>query len=400
MKLARRLVLAVVALALAGVMVWAYLPQPVAVSVAAVTRGPLQVVVEEDGRTRLRERYVVTPPVTGFLRRLALHAGDSVSAGQALFELEPLPAGALDARAQAEARARVARAAASLRAAQAQAAAANTSLEFALRERERLEPLLKGGQVSKAQYDLAAANAERGAAALESARAAIEVARYEKQAAETALRYAAGERGGGRVTVSAPVGGRVLEIQREDEGVVSAGTPVLSIGDLRSLEIVTEVLSVDAVRIRPGMAVHIDHWGGEARLEGRVRSVDPAAFTKVSALGVEEQRVKVVSDLTSPPEDWSTLGDAYRVQTRFVIADSAAVLRLPHSSLFRAGNDWAVYGVADGHIAQRTVRLGQRGLLYAEVLEGLAEGEQVVTYPDDTLAPGMRVRIRETETAD
>lgn len=394
MKAARRLVLAAIALALVAALAWAYRPGAVSVTAATVARGPLEVVVEEDGRTRVRERYAVTPPVTGYLRRVALHAGDAVRAGQALFELEPLPAAALDARSRAEARARVAGAAAAERAARAQVDAAATAADLALRERARLQPLFESGQVAKSQYDRAIVEAERADAALSAARAAVEVARHEQQAAATALQYAAGERSGGRMTVTAPVGGVVLRVHREDEGVVAAGTPIVTIGDPASLELVTEVLSVDAVRIRPGMAVRVERWGGDAILEARVRTVDPGAFTKVSALGVEEQRVEVVSDLATPRDAWAGLGDAYRVETRFVIWRGEDVLRVPHSSLFRHGDDWAVFAVEDGRLAQRSVTLGQRGLLYAEVLAGLAAGDVVVTYPDDTLASGARVEVR------
>lgn len=394
MRLARKLVFAAIVLVIAGLLAWAYRPGAVAVTVERVTRGPLEVVVEEDGRTRIRERYVVTPPVAGYLRRLEIHAGDTVTAGQRLFELEPLPAAALDARSLAEARARAAQAAAAERAAEAEAAQAAAAAAFALRERARLRPLFDAGQLSKAQYDRAAADAERSDALLAAARAAADVARHERRAAETSLRYAAGERSRGRMTITAPVGGVVLVIEREDEGVVAAGAPILAIGDPGSLELVTDVLSSDAVRLRPGMPVRVDRWGGEALLEGRVRTVDPAAFTKVSALGVEEQRVRVISDLLAPREQWLALGDAYRVETRFVVWSAEDALRVPHSSLFREGAEWAVYVVAAGRLELRRVRIGRRGVLHAEVREGLAEGDTVVTYPDDTLRAGLRATPR------
>jgi HlyD family secretion protein len=190
----------------------------------------------------------------------------------------------------------------------------------------------------------------------------------------------------------------VLEVQREDEGVVTAGQPIMTIGDPRSLEIVVDVLSADAVRIRPGMTMKLERWGGDVPLAARVRTVDPTAFTKVSALGVEEQRVKVVGDLVTPPEQWSTLGDAYRVEASFVLWESDDVLRVPHSSLFRSGHGWAVYTVTDGRAALRPVKVGHLGLLHAEVVGGLDEGQVIVTYPDDQLQDGARVEIREHET--
>ncbi|MCK9368317.1 MAG: efflux RND transporter periplasmic adaptor subunit [Metallibacterium scheffleri] len=399
MKLTRKIFLALALLAVGLLIAWAYRPEATLVSVTTVSRGPLQVVVAEDGQTRIRERYVMTPPITGYVQRLQLHVGDAVKAGQVLFTLEPLPPAALDARARAETQAQVLRAEAAMRAAETNAQAAAADATFAVREQARLRPLFDTGQISRTQYDRAASDADRAGAALQSARAAIEVAAYERQAAQTALRYAAGERGAAeRIKVASPVSGVVLDIQREDEGVVTAGQPVLSVGDPRSLEIVIDVLSADAVRIRPGMAVWLERWGGSEALEARVRTVDPTAFTKVSALGVEEQRVRVVSDLLTPAERWPLLGDAYRVEARFVLWESADALRVPHSSLFRAGEQWAVFAAQDRRAARRLVKLGHHGVLFAEILDGLAEGETIVTYPDDRLADGARVEVREVET--
>lgn len=399
MKFVRKLTLLAALLGIAILIGWAYRPSPVRVSVAQVTRGALQVVVREDGQTRIRERYVVTPPVTGYVQRLELHVGDPVDAGQVLFTLEPLPPTTLDARARADARARVARAGAALQATEADAQAAAAAAAYAVQEQGRLRPLFDTGQVSKTQYDRVAMEADRASAALRVARAAIDVARYEKESAETALRYSVGDRANDApVQVRAPVKGVVLEVQREDEGVVTAGQPIMTIGDPRSLEIGVDVLSADAVRIRPGMAMQLDRWGDDVRLAGRVRTVDPTAFTKVSALGVEEQRVKVVGDLVTPPEQWSALGDAYRVEAGFVLWESEDVLRVPHSSLFRSGDGWAVYAVADGRAVVRPVEVGHLGLLHAEVVSGLDERQVIVTYPDDQLEDGTPVEIREHET--
>lgn len=396
MRSRRKILLLVIAVFVTLLIVWSYRPAAMPVSVVMVSRGPLQVLVEEDGQTRIRERYTVTPPVSGYMRRVDLHVGDAVAAGQVLFRLEPLPPGALDARARAEAEARVSRAQAALRTAQVDAEAALASATLAAREQARLGQLLESGQVARAQYDRTAAEKDRATAGLAAARAAIDMARYEKQAAETSLRHAAGERGGaGEIAVPSPIGGTVLDIRRESEGVVAAGEPVLVVGDPRSLELVTEVLSADAVRIRPGMQVQVDRWGGGEALEARVRTVAPLAFTKVSALGIEEQRVRVVSDLVSPATSWAALGDAYRVETRFVLWESPAALRVPHSSLFRNGDGWAVFVVQDGRAQRRSVRIGQRGVLHAEVIDGLREGDAVVTYPDDRLGDGVRVKNRE-----
>lgn len=398
MKIARKVILIAAALIVAGLIAWAYRPEAVLVSVARVGQGPLQVLVEEDGQTRIHERYVVTPPVAGYMRRVIVHVGDRVNAGDPLVTLEPLPPVSLDARSRAEARAGVARAAAAVRAAEVDAQAAAASATFAIGEQARLRPLFDTGAVSKTQYERAASEADRAHSALVAARAAIDIARYEKQAAETALRYAAGERNQTeKIVVTSPVTGAVLDVLRESEGVVTAGQPLLTVGDPRSLELVTDVLSSDAVRIKPGMKVLVERWGGDEPLEARVRTVDPTAFTKVSALGVEEQRVKVVSDLVTPPDRWTSLGDAYRVETRFVIWEASDVLRIPHSALFHVGDKWALFVARNGRVQRRFVSLGQRGVYFAEVTQGLQEGDFIVTYPDDRLADGTRIGIREVE---
>lgn len=397
-KLRRWLVPGTVAALLVAAIGLAYRPPAIPVSVSPVERGRVEVVVEEDGVTRIRERYTVTPPVTGYVARLDLHVGDAVEPGQVLFALEPLPAAALDARARAEAQAGVARALAAERAATTAAKAAQASAEFASREVARLEPLYRTGAVPRNQYDQAVAEADRTAANLASARSAIEVARYEREAAETALRYAGGAREGERrIEVRSPVGGSILIVHREDEGVVQAGTPIVTVGDPHSLEVVVDVLSADAVRIRPGMTVWLERWGGDAALEARVRQVEPVAFTKISALGVEEQRVRVIADIAAPEDTWRRLGDAYRVEARFVLEEHADALRVPHSSLFRDGERWSAFIVDNGRARLRQVTPGARGLLHTEVIDGLAEHQTVVTYPDDRLADGTRVSVRETE---
>ncbi|MFP5305348.1 MAG: efflux RND transporter periplasmic adaptor subunit [Gammaproteobacteria bacterium] len=395
----RRLIPALTAVTVLVLIVWAYWPAPVAISASAVTRGPVQVVVQEDGVTRIRDRYTVMSPVTGYVGRLQLRVGDRVEAGQTLFTLEPLPAAALDVRAKAEAEAQVARARAAERAAETAARAAEASAELARRELARLEPLLKTGAVSRNQYEQAAAEAERSAANLASARSAIEVARYEREAAQTTLRYAGGARvDTAAIEVRAPIDGAVLILHREDEGAVQGGTPMLMLGDPHSLEIVVDVLSADAVRIRAGMPVQLEDWGGGVPLAARVRHVEPVGFTKISALGVEEQRVRVICDLAEPAERWRELGDGYRVDARFILHDAADALRVPHSSLFRVDDRWSVFVVLDGRARLREVRLGARGLLHSEIRDGLKEGEVVVTYPDDRIVDGTRVRVAETET--
>lgn len=397
MKLRRNHLLIVLAvLAAAAALAWAYRTPSVPVDTVQATRGPLEVTTEEDGIVRVRERYVVTPPVAGFMQRVLVHAGDKVQAGQLLFVLEPLPPGALDFRARDEAAARVSHARSAAEAAEMNRRSAEFQAEHAAREELRARELVGSGIVSKAEYDTAKSAADQTRAELEASRASVRMARFELEAAQTALRYTGGERkaASDHIEVKAPVDGVVLTVQREDEGAVTAAMPVLTIGDQHALEVMVEVLSADAVRIRPGMEARLERWGGPAPLLARVRTVEPSAFTKISALGVEEQRVRVIADLVSPPQDWANLGDAYRVETRFVLWRSEDALRLPHSCLFRAGQDWEVFTVRDGRARRRTVKVGQRGTQYAQLLGGVNEGEVVILYPDDRLSDGGRVQAR------
>lgn len=397
MKLYRRIALAAFALLIAGAIVYAYLPRPVQVSVTRVSRGFMDVSVEEDGRTRVRERYVVTAPVPAYAPRLPWDVGDSVRAHETLAMLSPLPPGALDVRTRAQAEARVAQARAALRAAETNADAAQADADFAAREQARLRKLRASGVMSQAALDQAETEAHRAAAMLASARSAIDVARYDLSAAVAALRFTAGAQAATeKVPLFSPVDGAVLSIEHQDEGAVAAGQPLLTVGNPHSLEVSVDVLSSDAVRLHPGGRVVFTQWGGEAPLKGRVRNVEPVAFTKVSSLGVEEQRVLVIVDFASPEKDWLALGDGYRLEARFIIWESKDALRVPVSALFRSGADWAVLLVKDGRIMRQPVRLGERGELYGQVLGGLSAGEVVVTYPDDSLKEGERADIVQT----
>lgn len=394
MKLVRRLGLILLGLLIAAAIIYAYLPRAVDVTVTTISRGAMDVSVEEEARTRVRERYTVTAPLAAYAPRLEMHVGDVVRAGQVLTRLQPLPPGALDVRSRAQAEAHVAQARAALQAAETNADAAHAAADYADRELARLKPLRASGAISQSQLDQADMDARRTAAMLASSRSAIEVAKYDLASAQAVLRYAAGVKSGDeRVPVLSPVAGVVLAVQHEDEGAVSAGQPLLAVGDPHSLEVTVDLLSSDAVRVRPGTRVIFSRWGGETPLEGRVRNVEPVAFTKISSLGVEEQRVLVIVDFTSPGEQWLALGDGYRLEARFEIWESAAALRAPTSALFRSGDGWAVLAVRDGRVVQQPVRIGERGDRYTEILEGLAVGDAVVTYPDDSLRPGARVRV-------
>lgn len=388
---------ALVAVLVVAALAWGFRPQPVAVEIGAVARGPLAVVVEEQGRTRVRDRFEVSAPVPGFVRRLTLDVGDPLAKGDVIAELEPLRATVLDPRARAEAEARVASAEYALQAAEQHAAAAAAEASRAQNEFERRRKLCESGCISKEELDTAELLARRTAAERSSAEFAIEVARFELEAARTALRYSAADPAAApaeRVQVRSPIAGRVLRLVRRSEGVVAAGEVLVEIGDPAALEVEVDVLSSDAVRIAPGTPVRLARWGGEADLLGQVRVVEPAGFTKVSALGVEEQRVWVIADITSPPEQWQRLGDGYRVEAAFVLWQDEDVLQVPAGALFRHGDGWSVFAVVDGRAQRRAITIGHRNATAAEVRDGLTAGERVILHPSNRVEDGVRVRER------
>ena len=392
----RRIIWLAVLLLIVAALGYGFRPQPQLVDVAAATRGPMQVAIEEEGKSRVIDRYIITAPVAGTTCRVDLDVGDSVEKDQVLVNINPLPSQALDPRARAEAEARVAAAEAALRAAEQNVDSARAEADLAGKELRRLEPLAKQGHISVDRLDQAGAQKRNTAAALRSAVFTVDVAKHELEAARTALRYT-GNRSSDvseMVQVHAPISGRILKLQHECEGVVTRGQALLEIGDTRSLEIETDVLSVDAVKIKPGMPVLYERWGGETPLTGQVRSVEPVGFTKISALGVEEQRVLIISDITSDPEQWQTLGDGYRVESRFILWEEPNVLQIPASALFRSGDQWAIFVVQDNKARRHLVKVGQRNGLSAQILSGLTEGEAVITHPNNTIEDGVRVRQR------
>ncbi|MDS4019112.1 MAG: efflux RND transporter periplasmic adaptor subunit [Candidatus Competibacter sp.] len=394
----RRFGLILLASAIAAGLGYGFWPRPLWVEAATVARQPLRVTVEAEGKTRLIDRYVLSAPVAGYLRRIEAEVGDGVRRDQPLATIDPLPSEVLDPRRRAQAEARVAASEASLQAARETATATRAEADYAKLEFERIAALCRRQcVVTEAERDRAESRVHQTEAQLRSAQFAVEVARHEVEAAKTALRPSAAQPGDvarETVVVRAPVDGRVLGCQRQSEGVVGAGTPLLEVGDPRALEVAVDVLSADAVRIRPGTPVVLERWGGEQPLEGVTRTVEPVGFTKLSALGVEEQRVWVVADLRSPAEAWSHLGDGYRVEASFIVWQGERVLQIPASALFRQGDGWAVFVVEDGQARRRAVEIGQRGGLAVEIRSGLTEGERVVTHPDDALQEGAAVRIR------
>lgn len=392
----RRITWFAVLLLIVAALGYGFRPQPRPVDTAPAARSPMQVAIEEEGKTRVIDRYIITAPVAGTTCRVDLDVGDSVEKDQMLVNINPLQSQALDPRAHAEAEARVAAAQAALLAAEQNVDSARADAELAVSELKRLAPLAEQGHVSANSLDQARAQKRSTAAALRSAEFAVDIAEHELEAARTALRYTGNTSSdpADMIQVLAPVSGRILKLQHECEGVVTRGQSLLEIGDTRSLEIETDVLSADAVKIEPGMHVLYERWGGEAPLRGLVRRVEPVGFTKVSALGVEEQRVLIISDITSPPEEWQTLGDGYRVESRFILWEDQDVLQIPASALFRSNGQWTLFVVQNNRARQRAVKIGQRNGLSAQILEGLAESETVITHPDDTIDDGVRVKPR------
>ncbi len=389
-----RITLILLALALAAALAWGFMPKAVPVETEAAAKGSLAVTVEEEGKTRVRERYVVSAPVAGYARRIELKVGDPVAVGQVLAVLEPTRSADLDPRSRAQARASVSAAEAAWQAARDQARAAASAAELAGQNLTRTQALSSQKFVSQAAVDQARTEQQRAQAAYAAAEQSVNVARYDLEAARATLMQAGASVGGGALNVASPVAARVLKVVHESEGSVAAGQPLIEVGNPDTLEVEVEVLSTSAVKIIPGTRVRLDRWGGDQPLEGRVRVVEPTGFTKVSALGVEEQRVRVIVDIVVPREQWARLGDGYRVEAAFVIWEGRDILTAPTSALFRHGNDWAVFVAEGGRAVLKPVRIGQRNGLRAQVLSGLNASEAVITHPDDKIAAGVKVKPR------
>lgn len=386
-------VVAVVALLIA----YGFLPKAVGVDAAKAGRGQMMVTVDEEGKTRVKEKYVISAPVSGFMRRIRLEAGDAVKKGQVVVELEPLRSSVLDPRSRAEAEAAVLSADAALKAAEENSQRAAAEAGYAKANLVRIRKLFEQGYVSKDEMEHAETEAKRTEAGRLSAEAAVKVAKFELDKARSVLQYSADEGGvnrGRAVALRSPVDGRILKLHRESEGVVNSGEALIDIGDPDKLEVRVEVLSADAVKVKPGTPVLFKRWGGEPVLSGMVRIIEPAGFTKISSLGVEEQRVVVIADIASANEGKKSLGDGYRVEASFVIWEGKDVLQIPASALFRKGDAWAVFVIKNNKAQLQQIEIGRRNGLVAEVLSGLTEGEEVIAHPDDSIKEGIRVRKR------
>jgi HlyD family secretion protein len=396
--------------ALAALLAWAFAPRPVEVELATATVGRFETSVDEDARTRLRERFVVSAPLAGRLQRIALREGDAVEAGATLATLMPVLSPMLDERTLREQQARVGAAEANLLRAATRIEAAKIALEQARNELRRTEQLALQGFVAPTKTDTDRLAVQAAQRELDTAVESEHVARHDLEQARGALvavrgasgRVAAGAKDGTAFALRAPVAGRVLKVHQTSEATVALGTPLLEIGDTAKLEIVAELLTADALLTRPGTPVRIERWGGTTQLQGRVRRIEPAAFTKVSALGVEEQRVNVLIDIDSPATAWAALGDGYRVGVRVVTLSEDAVLRVPVSAVFplpagqgTASPGSAVFVFEQGRARLQPVTVGARNGSDAWVSKGLDDGAKVIVYPPAAVSDGARVRARE-----
>ena len=376
---------------LAAVAMW---PRAIPVDVSNVRRGPLVVTVDEEGRTRVRDRFVVSAPLSGRVLRIELEPGDSVTRGAVVARMRAEASPLLDARTREEAEAVVETARAVLGRSRAELQRARTTAAQAQRELVRVRELARNELATQREIDSTEANAQAAEEAVAAAEFAVRTAEAEIVRAQAKLAPSTSDSGGRVVDVRAPAGGVVLKRLRESESVVPAGEALVEIGDPGQLEIVADLLSTDAVRVKPGARVIIEQWGGSRELAAKVRRVEPSGFTKISALGVEEQRVNVILDFADPKEAWASLGDAYRVEVRVVLWESSGALKVPTSALFRDGEEWAVY-VVDGERARKTVvQIDHQAGPEAEVTSGLTEGARVVEHPGDTLTDGAQIQVR------
>lgn len=376
-----------------SLLVVAVLPSPVPVNVDRVQLGYFAEYVEDEGFTSLRFTHAISAPISGYLHRITLEPGDVVAAGDTLLAMESLPAPALDRRARDQARENLEAARARFMAAKAEHENLEHGTSLARKELERHARLYEQGVISLATLDRVRNDLDRSISAQDAAQANVQAAGYEMENARAALEVASGARSGENqlLTVKSPVNAVILNRERYQEGVIHAGEFILEMGRLDELEVQVDLLSIHAVRVRPGMRVILEHWGGPGDLEGKVRLVEPAGFKKVSALGVDEQRVPVLVEITSARDEWLGLGHGYRVEAKFILWEDDQTTFIPTSSLFRLDNNWHVFVVQGERAGLRQVVPGRRSGLNTQILEGLEPGELIITHPGDRIRPGIRV---------
>ncbi|MGY6587703.1 MAG: efflux RND transporter periplasmic adaptor subunit [Wenzhouxiangella sp.] len=396
MKRNRKFVLLLLALGLLALIALGLRPAPVPVNAVETRLAPFTEWVGEEGRTRLRETYTVSAPIAGYLQRVRPEPGDAVALGEVLFRMEPLPAPALDARSLEQARENLSAARARQQTAQASLETVEADARFAAAEYQRYRELHERGLVSTTEMERARNQRDRQQAARRAAQHAVEVAGFELESARAVLDIASGQRPDGdqpELALRSPIDGLVLRRHRCCEGAIGAGEAVLDVGSLEDLEIQVDLLSAAAVRVRPGMTVRLSGWGGENGLTGTVRRVEPAGFTRVSALGVDEQRVPVIVDIDGDPGQWQGLGIGFRVEAEFQLWQTDEAVQLPASALFRHGDGWAVYKIEQDRARLQPVERGRGSGLNVHITAGLDAGSQVVNHPGDRLEDGVRLRI-------
>jgi HlyD family secretion protein len=390
-----RIATVVIGLLLLGGAVVVLRPQPLDVEVAQVERAPLEQKIVADGRTRVRERYTVSAPVTGTLARIDLHEGDAIEPGSVLARLLPLASPLRDPESRRAAEQRLAASVDAFAQAKATVARAEGVNERATTDLARNETLATKGAATVAELDHARVEARTRQAELASASFAAKVAEHEIAQARAALaRFTPGAGKSEQFEITSPVRGQVLHVLRKSEGVVTAGTALLEVGDPQALELVADVLSQDAVAIRPGMVARVVHWGGGTPLPAKVRRVEPAAFTKTSALGVDEQRVNVVLDLVGSPDEWRAIGDGFAIEIEITVWSKLDAVQVPTSALFREGSAWAVFVAENGRAKARPVEPGHRGPLRTEIVRALRPGEIVIVHPGAAIRDRARVAFR------
>jgi HlyD family secretion protein len=392
-----RWIAAAATFAAVALVAWALVPKPLAVEIATVAQGAFEKTVDEDGKTRVRERYVVSAPLAGRLQRVELKPGATVARGTLLATLLPAAPALLDVRTEQELTERLGAAEADQLRAEASAARARVAHDLAQSELGRQTDLAARGFTSQQALERAQRDFELKAKDLDVAQFERHASEHQFALARAALMRAraGGGKAGERWDIRSPVDGVVLRVVQESEAVVGVGAPIIELGDRRDLEVVVDVLTADAAQVRPGAAARLDFGDGRPPLEGRVRLVEPSAFTKVSALGVEEQRVNVVVDLVSP-RDAKRFGDGYRVDAHIVVEERPDAILVPVGALFMHDGGWAVYVVDAGRARLRAIDSGPRNGTHAIVVSGLASGERVVVYPGDAIRDGVRVAARAT----
>ncbi len=381
-------------------LIFTFRPQPIPVDLIKVAQGPMIVTVEEEGETRVKDVYMLSAPVTGHMLRIDAEVGDEVIAAETLVaQIRPINPEFLDKRSEEEARAAIKTAEASLALAEAQLVEAQSEFDFAVTELERANKLIQQQVIPQRALDNAKRDYKSKRAGVNTAKAALRARQFELAQARAHLVSPADVQTNDQncqcVTILSPITGKILQVLHESEGVISMGTPLVEIGDPANLEIVVDFLSSDAVRIQPGQRVIIEEWGGESALQGTVRKIEPFGFTKTSALGIDEQRVNVIIDLSDPTEKWQRLAHGYQIEARVVLWESENVSKVPLTSLFRDNDNWAVYVEQENRAKLQHVKLGQRNGLEAEILEGLPEGSQVISHPSNQIVDGIRVKPRD-----